>query len=456
MLSPIDRLCFYNTCLLSLSFSRLLNKPYRALFKPQYSIATFVWLLAATTGVPVANASDSHRSPAASHTQLSLRARAAYLETYFENQPVNAGQALSYRLRLDWQHAFASHFNANITFDHIDSYWQNQHSDGVRFNNKPAIPDAPSTQINQAFVSFKSQGAAASIGKQTLLLSNQRFIGSNGFWQDEQTFNSAQASYALGFNTQLAYHYINKAYRISGPNAGKALVPADSNYTAQQGLRPLSALGEHLLSGHIFNATTTLADYHTFEMLSAFINNKTVNALNHNTVNINYHFKRRLGLWLPEVEAALATQARNQVKCIGYYQLKGTLGLKGWKLALEREHLGTKQQTPFITPLGSLHEFQGFADQFLSTPQGGLNDDIVHVGFRKQRVSATIAAHYFTAASTSGTRALLGKELNITLNYRPSKALQLAFKYAYFTGAQDNTGFSPRVKRAFLTATFSP
>jgi hypothetical protein len=371
-----------------------------------------------------------------------IRTRAAWLSSDAEGE----GKALSYRLRLNSQTSITEAINAQLEFDHITSYWQADHSDGVRFNNQPLIPDAPSTQLNQALINIQWQTWQVNIGKQSLILGNQRHLGGNGFWHDEQTFDALRVQYALENDGRIEYAKITQVHRITGPNAKTPLSPEDINYNTLQGQRPANAMGTHNLNGQWLNYNFSWQDTYKFNLFGLDINNLTAPKLNHQTFGMAVQFQKTFGYFKLHTGGERSIQNRANTKTIPYLRLTNSVSYLHWQLLYEYEKLGSKNNTSFITPLGSLHDFQGFADQFLQTPHAGLTDNQLSLRFRHKGYRFTSAAHHFTNAQQNQ---FLGKELNLDIQIPYSQNIEINLRYGHF--------WSPASKqptqRLFLTGT---
>ena len=53
----------------------------------------------------------------------------------------------------------------------------------------------------------------------------------------------------------------------------------------------------------------------------------------------------------------------------------------------------------FITPLATLHKFQGFADKFLATPAGGIDDQWLKLAAKLSDIELSLIYHSFSAAN---------------------------------------------------------
>jgi hypothetical protein len=101
-----------------------------------------------------------------------------------------------------------------------------------------------------------------------------------------------------------------------------------------------------------------------------------------------------------------------------------------WYLRLDHELLGSNDaQYAFQTPLGTNHLFQGWADQFLTTPRQGIKDTYLAAGGKLGQ--ATLYAEYHSFKSDQG-HIKFGKELDFSLTYPFMKQLSGKFEYAQF------------------------
>jgi|TARA_B100001971_G_scaffold127857_1_gene117835 hypothetical protein len=82
----------------------------------------------------------------------------------------------------------------------------------------------------------------------------------------------------------------------------------------------------------------------------------------------------------------------------------------------------------FVTPLASLHKYNGWADKFLGTPTGGIDDVYLSVkhGFN-EKTKFAIAFHDFEAESSGGD---YGSEWDMSLSHKFNANFSLLFKLA--------------------------
>jgi hypothetical protein len=101
-------------------------------------------------------------------------------------------------------------------------------------------------------------------------------------------------------------------------------------------------------------------------------------------------------------------------------------------LSVSAESLGgddTISGGAFRTPLATLHAFQGWADQFLVTPDGGIDDLQAKLGYARGKWQWQAAFHDFSAESGSAD---YGRELDFSVSRNFGDRYALMLKTAIF------------------------
>jgi len=122
----------------------------------------------------------------------------------------------------------------------------------------------------------------------------------------------------------------------------------------------------------------------------------------------------------------------------GYEVLSGTSGSDG--------------KTAFQTPLATLHKFNGWADKFLTTPTGGLEDMSLSLGYTAPGLGKAMAVyHDFETDKAMSGKNDLGSEWDLLYtNAIPGvKGLSGLAKAAHFKGG-DVSGFDKDVTKIWL------
>jgi hypothetical protein len=288
-------------------------------------------------------------------------------------------------------------------------------------NRYPVVADPKGPDLNQLYLDYDGfVDSKLRVGRQRINLDNQRFVGGVGWRQNEQTFDSASLMYGGLPKTNLFYSYVTAVRRVFGDE-----VPAGRNDT-----------DTHLLNGSIgLNGDWTLTPY------VYYIDNADVASFSTSTIGARLTGGIAVGKSKLNVEAELATQsdaANNPVSYDAQYINLGASWVlsNGLSLGLSWESLGGDTSTAgasFRTPLATLHPFQGWADQFLTTPDEGIDDFYVTVAYKMDDWTFTGVYHDFSAQAGSQD---WGTEIDLSANLRLGEHYALLFKAALYDARQ--------------------
>lgn len=235
------------------------------------------------------------------------------------------------------------------------------------------IGDPEGTEVNQYFLTYKFGKSVAKYGRQRILLDNQRFVGGVGFRQNEQTYDGFSITSKDVDKLTLFGAYITSVNRIFGEQ---------------------SALGDHdnqtllLNAKYAFDKAINITGYYYS------IDNK--NALAFSTDTFGVRATGAVSDFGYTAEFASQSDGGDNPNeySATYTHLEGSYKLKPVKFTVGYEVLGADGEDEFITPLATLHKFQGWADNFLGGGTGNRNGGIVDT--------------YFTAAGKAGPVKLVG------------------------------------------------
>ncbi len=114
-------------------------------------------------------------------------------------------------------------------------------------------------------------------------------------------------------------------------------------------------------------------------------------------------------------------------------------------LGIGFESLGSDDGVPFRTPLATLHAFNGFADKFLATPAGGLQDLYVSAGVKLPAGWVLkLAYHHFMAEDDDFGADDYGDEVDLVLVKKFNENVTFLTKLAHYDAdelATDTTRF---------------
>ena len=142
---------------------------------------------------------------------FSIRARYEFAD--FDNR--DEGNALTARTLIGYKFAEQSGIGGYVELVNVSAVDQDAYNGIVDGDSsKSIIADPTTSELNQAYVSFKpTEGLLIKGGRQRLIYDNARFIGNVGWRQNEQTFDAVSASYSYE-GMKLSYAYLYEINRI--------------------------------------------------------------------------------------------------------------------------------------------------------------------------------------------------------------------------------------------------
>jgi hypothetical protein len=277
--------------------------------------------------------------------------------------------------------------------------------------NYPVVADPQGTEINQAWFNYNfSEGNGVKVGRQRILLDNQRFVGGVGWRQNEQTYDAVSGSFNIG-GSKLFVAYVDHVNRIFGQD-----VPAGDNDN----------------NTILVNWSNKLEDIGKITAYYYDIDNSDVASFSTSTFGAK--FAGNSGAFNYGVEFASQSDAHNNTVDYtanywrldaGYKMEKATV-FGGYEV-LEGD--ANKAGAAFRTPLATLHAFNGWADKFLGTPGDGIEDLFVGVKGKFAGNKWQAIYHNFKAQDSSRD---LGGEFDVSIGHKVNKHVSLLLKGAFY------------------------
>lgn len=270
-------------------------------------------------------------------------------------------------------------------------------------------PDPKLTQISQAYLDFAPTPVTRlRVGRQRIIFDNARFVGNVGWRQNLQTFDSISFTDALLSNVNLTYAYLYNVSTVTG---------------AQQGV------SSHLVNVSLRKGAVKLVGYaYLLSFDRAPLNSSKTVGLR---LTGSRAFANLKGRGLYTLEYAKQTPYDNGDSHIDGDYYMGELGASfaDKTLKVSYEVLGADHYAGFQTPLATKHGFNGWADQFLTTPKDGLADWYVTAAIHPPGFTFMTVYHRFTAQRGG---AHYGDELDLMLSKRLGKHYTLLTEYARY------------------------
>jgi hypothetical protein len=282
---------------------------------------------------------------------------------------------------------------------------------GYKTGQYSVIADPETTELNQWYMQYVNGGFTTRVGRQDLRYDNQRFVGAVPWRQDYQSFDALTFEYKkdAAQTYTLDYHYLTQRDRIFAEAAD-----IDSK--------------DHLFHGVVNTPIGAVTGYAYLLEDDIALNNSL------DTYGARLTGTRRVGGYDATYLAEYATQQSERGLAnfdADYYTLEGGVTVKTLTAKLGFESLGSDNGAyGFATPLATLHAFEGWADQFLTTPSQGIEDAYLNIAAPVFGGTLTFVYHDFSAQRSTATVDDLGEEVNLQW-VRPIKNnYQYGIKYA--------------------------
>ncbi len=284
----------------------------------------------------------------------------------------------------------------------------------------PVVADPASTEINQAYLSFKGlPDTTLKYGRQVIVYDNHRFIGNSGSRQNEQTYDAFSLINTSLPSTTISYAHVTNVNRIFSelhPTLSDVRMDGDLLNIAYKGLKAGTLVGYGYL-----------LDYLPAQPFAPTASNKTLGARFDGGLPVG---ATKL---LYTAEYARQSDYADGLSTIDADYAYAMLGIAvaDVQFKLNYELLSGDGVYGFATPLASLHAFNGWADKFLTTPKDGIKDAFVSVGGSVLGTNL-LAVYHLYSADNLGYQ--YGTEWNALASKKFGKLLTLTAKYAAYNG----------------------
>ncbi|MGY3039456.1 hypothetical protein ACVWWQ_001043 [Rhodanobacter sp. TND4EL1] len=228
----------------------------------------------------------------------------------------------------------------------------------------PVVTDPKGSEFNQYWVRWQGSQFGATVGRQRLLLDNQRWVGNSGWRQHEQTFDAVALQWQPLSALTVSYAWLDRVHRVAGDDA----------------LNPLAR--ERKLNTHLLNAAW-IQGAQQWTGYAYLHEDRDVASASSATYGLRWTGKALRegnGLGWTVEGARQYDHANNPLHFAhSYWLLEPSWTQSGITTKVGWEHLGGNGLHALQTPLATLHAFNGWNDQFNVTPAGGLDDRYVGV-----------------------------------------------------------------------------
>lgn len=359
------------------------------------------------------------------------------------DQPATDADAVTIRLRAGAEIKL-SHFSmlaeSEATLAIIDNYNAFPFAivDSQRRTQYSTVADPMNVELNRIQIAYRNGGNAVTIGRQRINLDDQRWVGSVGWRQNEQTFDAIRAEAKIGPVTLDGTYAISQR-TIFGVDAGPRTDYDGTFFFAGAGVKA----GPVQVKGFAY-----LLDYED----SFFTANSSKTFGVRATGAIPLGGKAKLNL-----AASYARQSDYGSNpfdySADYLAAEASSTLAGFTLTGGYEKLGSDNGRAVQTPMATLHKFNGWADVFLTTPNNGLEEVYAGLAYKFDKLktlpglNAAVSWHQY---DSDVGNVEFGSEWDASLGFKLGRVGLLA-KYAKY----DAVGFGVDTQKLWLQAEFS-
>ncbi len=296
------------------------------------------------------------------------------------------------------------------------------------------ILDPEGTEVNQYFLTYKFAKSVAKYGRQRILLDNQRFVGGVGFRQNEQTYDAFSITSNDVENLSIFAAYVTNVNRIFGE---------------------ANPAGDHSNETVLFNSKYAISPAIALTGYYYGIDNLTAPGFSTDTMGLRATGSIQSFTYAAEYASQTEAGDNPAQYSASYMSVEGSYALEPVKVTLGYEVLGADgSDGQFITPLATLHKFQGWTDQFLGggsgNVPGGIVDGYLSVVGTVGPVKL-VGSYHLLSSDDSDVTGIddYGSEIGFVVAGK-LKGVGLSLKYADFS-ADDDSGLND-VSKLWLTA----
>src|SRR5690554_5792900 len=384
-----------------------------------YSATTLMASLIGALPITVAAAEKDSFMEALTGGKVSFSARARY-ESVKQDNDLKDADAFTVRSTLGYETGRLNGFGAFVEFENVtDLGGDNYNSTTNGKTEYSVVADPDGTEVNQAYLSYQGFDTVVKFGRQQITYRDapfHRYIGNVLWRQNHQTFDAFSIQNTALPDTRLSYAFINKINTIFGDDRDFGII--------KNGVIDVKA--------HLINAQYSGLPFGKLEGYGYLLEYEDAETTSSKTIGLRLNGEPAINdAWNLVYTAEYARQSDYKSGVMDsqdYYLAELGAKYKGWMAKLSYEVQEGDGTYSFNTPLGTNHAFQGWADQFLTTPAQGLKDTYLTVVGNVFWDARLIVSYHDFETDTDSLDA--GNELNIALEKTFNQHYMVGVKYA--------------------------
>lgn len=363
---------------------------------------------------------------------LDLRLR---YETVNQDNLAETGDGLFARARLGYTTGKWNNLDAQLEYEGLTALGNEQfNSTNNGKTNYPVIADPAVNELNQAWVRYTGlPNTSIKVGRQRIIFDNARFIGNVGWRMNEQTFDGAMLTGTWIKKLTVNYAYIDNVntFRyntINGSNTNNIDLDGGHLANVDYAFKPwLDLVGYGYLLNFAYDAPVPPTAGATLNNVRR--DNATYGLRATGTVPVAAVSGLKLKYALEYARQQAYADSPDSVK--GFYELAELTALyQKASLTLGYELLSGNGNYGFQTPLATIHAFDGWDDQFLTTPATGLKRYYANFGYQIEKCSLNVVYHDFGPDADSSQH--YGSEIDVQITRPVMKVFSIGAKYANY------------------------
>jgi len=367
---------------------------------------------------------------------FSLRPRVEWVD---QTGKQDTALAMTNRTLLGWETAAWQGFSVTAQLIDVGRLGDRYNEGPAASARYPTVADPDDTDVNQLYVDYTGlAGTRVRLGRQSLKLDNVRFIGNVEFRQVMQVLTGLWIENRSLPGVELNYGHFDRVKNVFAQQRQLNLdvFRAAWTWAPDNVLAGFAYLQDQAVTGQ----ATGFADNGN-RILGVRANGAWPVGGGKVLYTGEYASQSAYGGGDPRIDAT-------------YWRIGGGVGQGKTYLRADVDRLGSNDgRYAFQTPLGTNHLFQGWADQFLTTPAEGIRDRYVSAGTTWEDVQIHAEAHDFRS-DVRGIR--YGSEVDIGVTWTATKQLTGKLEIARFREGDVLPGASrkPDTTRVWLTALY--